>query len=36
MNMPELKCILLVKDDQYDIELITTVLVENKFANEPS
>ncbi len=32
--MQELKCILLVEDDQYDIELITTGLAENKLANE--
>ena len=32
--MPELKCILLVEDDPYDVELIVTGLAENNLANE--
>jgi len=32
--MPELKCILLVEDDPYDVELIQTGLGENNLANE--
>jgi len=32
--MPELKCILLVEDDPYDVELIMAGLAENNLANE--